>query len=498
MAQRPLYRDRHDAARAVVGALGALSGRRDLLVLGMPRGGVIVARAVADALAAPLDVIVARKLGVPGLPEVAFGAVAEGLQDATRDPVATYLGVPANVTSRIERRERAEVERRVRRYRGDRPPAEVEGRVVVLIDDGLATGATLRAAVLSLRARHPSRIVVAAPVGSAAGCGDLASLVDEVVVPATPEPFEMVSKWYDEFAPVSDDEVDRALRGESSGTPLRAAARDAAEEREVTVSLRAGHQALLADLGTAEDWMTPGSPPRGLVILAHGGGSSRQSYRNRYLAGCLRMAGWSTLRIDLLLPQEQLQDAESALHRFDVDTIADRLQCAVDWATGTSVPGAANVVLFGASTGAAAAAMAAVARPEVVRGVIARGGRVDLALPALPLLRTPILFIVGGADALTLRANRTAIRALRGDVTLRVVRGAGHTFEEPGAIGSVGTLAIDWLERRYSSGPGAAPAPWWRRLMRFAAGRSPVNVGGAFGANTGTGTSTEDSAGLRA
>ncbi|MEP7382080.1 MAG: phosphoribosyltransferase family protein [Gemmatimonadota bacterium] len=174
MAQRSIFRDRRHAGEALADALADIGNLDDVLVLGLPRGGVIVARAVADALCAPLDVIVARRLGVPGLPEVALGAIAEGTNDVTIDAVAWYLGVPAAIINRIAQRERREIERRVRRFRDGRPLPDVRGRVIVLVDDGLASGATLRAAVQSRRQQGVSRIIVACPVGSDAGILEVA------------------------------------------------------------------------------------------------------------------------------------------------------------------------------------------------------------------------------------------------------------------------------------------------------------------------------------
>ncbi len=466
MTQRPLYRDRQQAGEAVAEALAEYANRDDVMVLGLPRGGVVVARAVAELLRVPLDILVARKLGVPGMSEVAFGAIVEGEADATMDDVAWYLGLPTSLVSSIEAREHRELARRVARYRGQRPAADVKGRTVLLVDDGLATGATIRAAATSVRKKGAARVVVACPVGSTEGCSSVGSVVDRVVVLATPEPFGMVSDWYEDFAPVSDDAVVCALTGGSAPEVIEPSQEDATDERSVSIGIDDDAGSLSGDLGVPDESFAHGARARGLVIFAHGGGSSRQSYRNRFLAGWLRMAGWATLRVDLLLADEQERDLTSGVHRFDVALIGRRLTSAVDWAVRERVPGSANVVLFGASTGAAAAVIAAVARPGVVRGVVARGGRVDLAGEALQQLRAPILLIVGGSDADTVRWNRSAIRQLRGDVTLKIVRRAGHTFEEAGAIGAVGAHAINWLNRRYApSTANESAAGGWRRAI---------------------------------
>jgi dienelactone hydrolase len=197
----------------------------------------------------------------------------------------------------------------------------------------------------------------------------------------------------------------------------------------------------------AGDLGLPNAAPAGLVILAHGGGSSRNSYRNRYLAGRLRMAGWATLRIDLLLEQERAQDDIDGDARFDIPRLASRLARATEWAASERVPGAERLVLFGASTGATAALTVAAMRPDLVCGVASRGGRVDLADSALPAVRAPVLMVVGSADTDTLRLTRASAGLLAGTTCLTVVPGAGHTFEEPGALGAVGEHVVRWLGR---------------------------------------------------
>jgi putative phosphoribosyl transferase len=454
-----LYADRAAAGKAVataVAALGDVTRRRDVVVLGLPRGGIPVARAVADQLGAPLEAIVARKLGVPGLGEVAFGAIAEGRREIVEDSVRWYLGLPRRVVAPIVVRERRELDRRARLYRAGAPLPALRGRTVVLVDDGLASGATLRAAALAVRRERPARLIAAVPVASAMHRDDVRATVDELVATATPEPFETVSVWYDDFAPVTDAEVLRLL-GRSSDRSAVAAepSRDGTDEHEIGILVGRDETGdpgrMIGDLGL------PNARPAGLVILAHGGGSSRNSYRNRYLAARLRQAGWVTMRVDLLLEREQAEDAVDGDARFDIPRIATRLLRAVEWAAQESVPGARRIVLFGASTGAAAALVVAATRPDLVIGVVSRGGRVDLAGPALRAVRASVFMIVGGADADTLERTRESAPRLAGPSRLTVIPGAGHTFEEPGALGGVGEHVVRWLGRLgRSSGAGVA------------------------------------------
>lgn len=203
----PLFRDRTDAGRALAAALAHYVGRDDVVVLALPRGGVPVAYEVAQALGAPLDVFVVRKLGVPGHEELAMGAIATGGVLVLNDQVVSGLGIGEDTIRRVAEIEARELARREEAYRGERPAADVAGKVAVLVDDGLATGSTMRAAVAAVRLRNPAGIVVAVPTGAAPTCAELGQEVDEVVCRATPEPFRAVGQSYKDFSQTSDDEV---------------------------------------------------------------------------------------------------------------------------------------------------------------------------------------------------------------------------------------------------------------------------------------------------
>lgn len=204
------YRDRAAAGRVLAGHLGHLAGEPGLLVLGLPRGGVPVAHEVAQALGAPLDVLLARKLGVPHQPELAMGAIAAGGVRVLHQSVVDALAIPPDVIDAVAAREGAEVARREQSYRAGRAPLDIAGRTVVVVDDGLATGSTMRAAVAALRAQRAGRIVAAVPVGARETCQELAAEADEVVCPLTPAGFHAVGEWYDDFTQTTDDEI-RAL-----------------------------------------------------------------------------------------------------------------------------------------------------------------------------------------------------------------------------------------------------------------------------------------------
>ena len=204
------FRDRVHAGRRLAQHLLPYAGRPNLLVLGLPRGGVPVAAEVAEALDAPLDVFLVRKLGLPGHEELAMGAIASGGIRVLNPEVVNAVRVPGPVIDAVARREGAELERREREYRGDRPAPEIRGRTVLLVDDGLATGSTMRAAVAALQSEQPEKLVVAVPVAAPETCDAFREVVDDVVCAATPEPFYAVGLWYDDFSQTTDAEV-RAL-----------------------------------------------------------------------------------------------------------------------------------------------------------------------------------------------------------------------------------------------------------------------------------------------
>lgn len=201
------FRDRAEAGRALAAELTRYADDPDVRVLALPRGGVPVGFEVARALRAPLDVFVVRKLGLPGHEEYAMGAIASGGIAVLSDDVVERFGVSRAAVERVIESERVELERRERRYRGDRALPEVAGRTVLLVDDGLATGSTMRAAVAALRQEQPKRLVVAVPVAAAETCDELRDEVDEVVCAAMPEPFHAVGLWYDDFSQTTDAEV---------------------------------------------------------------------------------------------------------------------------------------------------------------------------------------------------------------------------------------------------------------------------------------------------
>jgi predicted phosphoribosyltransferase len=211
------FANRRHAGRVLATRLRAYAGRDDVLVLALPRGGVPVAYEVAQALGAALDVFVVRKLGVPRQPELAMGAIASGGIRVLNEDVVHWYRIPPDVIDAVARTEERELTRRELAYRGGRPAVPIAGKVVVLIDDGLATGSTMRAAIEAVRRLTPARVIVAVPVGAPETCGELRDVADEVVCARTPAPFSAVGVWYEDFSQTTDDEVTRLLRESGVG-----------------------------------------------------------------------------------------------------------------------------------------------------------------------------------------------------------------------------------------------------------------------------------------
>lgn len=426
-----LFTDRADAGQQLAEALRPLASS-DPVVLGLPRGGVPVAFRVAETLGAVLDVIVVRKLGVPYHPELGFGAIGEGGVRVISEDIVRRGGVSEADVAAVERAEETELLRRARAFRGDRLRVPLAGRTVIIVDDGIATGATALAACEVARAQGAARVVLAVPVAPPDAAERLGGRVDELVCLSAPHGFAAVGEWYRDFGQTPDEEVVSLL--------ARAAARDSSRSA-AEVAVEAGGVTLPGEL-------TPAGGTGALVVFAHGSGSSRHSPRNRSVAAALNRAGLGTLLFDLLTPAEEADRANV----FDIESLAGRLVDATAWVRRRT-PG--PVGLFGASTGAAAALRAAAAvgteRGAGIGAVVSRGGRPDLAGDSLGDVRAPTLLIVGGDDTRVLELNRQAQARLRCENRLDVVTGATHLFEEPGALDEVAELARDWFTRHLTT-----------------------------------------------
>lgn len=431
------FTNRVDAGRQLAEALRTLPDS-DLVVLGLPRGGVPVAAEVATELSAPLDVIIVRKLGVPFQPELAMGAIGEdGIRVRNEDVVHTAR-VTEQEFAAIEARERTELERRTHNYRGNRDRIDLRGRTALIVDDGIATGSTARAACQVARAHGAARIVLASPVAPPGAAERFADDADQTVFVDTPADFMAVGQFYADFSPTTDDEVIDILSKFADGSrPEPSTTKPTADDPPV----RDEHVTIPVGSVTLEGHLFVPEGAAGVVVFVHGSGSSRHSPRNRHVATVLNDASLATLLFDLLTPAEELDRANV----FDIELLAGRLAEVTKWVGDESGVAGLPLAYFGASTGAAAALWAAAASPDRVDAVVSRGGRPDLASARLDAVRTPTLLIVGGADTTVLGLNEEARAQLDCEAELTVVPDATHLFEEPGALERVARLAREWF-----------------------------------------------------
>ncbi len=426
-----LFADRADAGRQLA-ALLARYQEEATVVMAIPRGGVVVGYEVAQALEVPLGILPARKLGCPWNPEFAFGAIAPGSIRVLDDRAARLLGLSQEEIDRITTSEQAELERRERRFAVGLPRSRVSGKTVILVDDGVATSGTARAAIRSLRQQKPKAIVFAVPICQSSAAPSLQAEVDDFVCVAVPSEPRAVGYWYDDYSQVTDAEVAMLLEAVRDGDAART------PEIEVEIPVRdAVLKGVFALLPQA----------RGIVLFAHGSGSGRRSPRNRYMASQLQRAGLATLLIDLLTPEEEAIDQRTRKLRFDVDLLAGRLLAVTDWLSEDPRARGLPIGYFGASTGAAAALVAAARRPLLAAAIVSRGGRPDLAASSLADVCASTLLIVGGNDTDVLELNREVLELLTHEKRLEIVRGAGHLFEEPGALERVADLSTEWFSR---------------------------------------------------
>ncbi len=439
------FRDRETAGALLAERLSRYRGTNPL-VLAIPRGAVPMARIVAEALGGDLDVLLVRKIGAPDDPEFAIGAVAES-GEVVRN---TSAAAPAVGAEHVER----ETQRQLRAIRERRAlltpvhePVDPAGRTVIVVDDGVATGSTMTAALTVLRRAKPYRLVAAMAVAPPSTLARVAEAADDVVCLDAPLDFRAVGQFFDDFSPVSDDEVVATLRAfherrAAAGAKPAEPARAAGEEGRIDVQIPAARRISLE----GELVVPPGAA--GLVLFAHGSGSSRRSPRNTFVAERLRRRGLATLLMDLLTEEEDLVRER----RFDIDLLTERLEGATRWVAKRGDVGRLPLGYFGASTGAACALRAAADLPDRVGAVVSRGGRPDLAMAALDRVRAPTLLIVGGADDIVIDLNRTALARLTCEKKLEIVPRATHLFEEPGALERVAELAAAWFEAHLAHG----------------------------------------------
>ncbi|WP_439154196.1 erythromycin esterase family protein [Yoonia sp.] len=436
------FADRTDAGQQLAERLADMD-LRDPVVFALPRGGVPVGAEVARKLGAPLDLILVRKIGAPGNPEVALGAIAEGAADniLMNEDVRRLSGASDAFIQRAHTEQRAELERRKKRYLGKRARVDPAGCTAIVIDDGLATGATMKAALQSLKDNGASRIVVALPVAPESALAELTGLADDVVCLLRATTFRGVGAFYRDFGQLSDEEVIRQL---ARVTQVQDRPDDRISQRQVSIP----PVALAGELSVPQN-------AQAIIVFVHGSGSSRLSPRNQRVADDLNARGFATLLFDLLT-EEEAQDRRNV---FDIPLLAERVIEAMVWIGSEPDVADLPVGLFGASTGAAAALVAAAELRGRVGAIVSRGGRPDLAQPYLPQVQSPTLLIVGSLDHDVIALNEQALAALDCDKKLQIVPGAGHLFEEPGTLDLAIGHAGDWFVSHLASAEVRSAAP---------------------------------------
>lgn len=437
-----VFLDREDAGRRLSAALAHLR-HEDPVVLAVPCGGVEVGAQVARGLRASLDVVAVCRLGAPTRPDLAAGVLGEGGIWEPDLQVIADLHVAGHDLAEARRRVGAEVGERARRWRRGRRRTTLAGRVVVLVDDGMETGATMQTACRVVRAAGARRVVVAVPVASAQAVTRLGEIADEVVVLVMPAAFSALEKWYVALGPVPDEEVTRVL---SEGPAGRSCA-------EVRVPLAPG---------ALQGLLTIPPAAAGVVVLAYGPGADRAGSAD--IAQSLCHLGLATLLLDLLSPEEAARNAAAEagaggldpdglaerldVERLDVETLAGRLGVAVRWLAGEPGTAGLPVGLFGTGAGADAALVVATDPDAGIRAVVTCGALLAPAAARLPGVGAPTLLVVGGADTAVRHANEQAQARLGSANELVVVPGAGHLLEEPGALDAVAQVTSHWFAER--------------------------------------------------
>jgi putative phosphoribosyl transferase len=453
MVPRKLFRDRADAGKRLAAHLG--SHRHDSpLVLGLPRGGVPVAFEIARTLEAPLDVCVVRKLGAPLEPEHGIGAVGEdGTVYVDRESMRRFGVSEDELAASIEAK-RAAIDDEVERFRSGSAPLDVRGRTVIVVDDGVATGGTARAALLMLRSRGAGFIVLAVPVGASETLDELTAIADEIVCLHPEDTFYAVSPWYEDFTPTSEDTVRALLHLSQSG--MGSETRVPPRHSERVRATRDENVRIPIDDEWLDGRLTLPAEARGIVLLPHGGGRARAQHQ--HLARSLHEAKLATLRLDLLTQREDELDARIAHLRSDVALLASRLVTATDWTLQHTETRTLNLGYFGANVVAAAALIAAAHRPGDVGAIVARGGQLDLARGTLGDVQAPTLLLVGGLDAEILQLNRESLYFLTCKKRLEIVHDASHGFQEPGALELAAHAAAAWFVEHLRASESRATA----------------------------------------
>jgi putative phosphoribosyl transferase len=407
----------------------------DPLVLALPRGGVPVGAELAERLAADFDVLLVRKIGLPGHPETGVGAIAEDGHVFYDDRALARMRVPRQALSDTVASERDELDRRKRAYRGGRPDPRIAGRDCVVVDDGVATGGTARAALRMVRQAGPARLVLAVPVAAPEALESLREEADALVVLTAPDNFRAVGEWYRDFGQLSDDEVISVLSERERLHRRPDVAR--------AVRIRAGQVYLDGDL-------TMPAALRGVVVMAFGEGQSDPRWRAT--ASAMQRAGYATLLLDLLTPDEQGTDGIAG-GATDPQGLGERLSAAVNWLRRATDAASEPLGVLGSGAAAPAALLTAAERPQDVASVVVHGGRIDQAEPGLAGVRAPTLVLLESTDSFVRELGEWTRSRLGGPSELKVVSGAERLLRGDLGWRQVAVETLGWFDRTLSQRP---------------------------------------------
>ncbi len=415
--QPQIFRDRVDAGAQLAPLLKHYQDDSNVVVVGLARGGVVVAKEVARRLNVPLGVVAPRKVGAPGQLELAIGAIMESGESVWHQDLIAHLGVTKSyIDEAMAAQKRIASERNALFHAAK--PAVYKGRTVLLVDDGIATGATMLVVAKAMKNAQAKRVVIVAPVVSPRAIALLQPYADEIISIGDFGHYSSISVFYQNFAQVSDEEVCALL--ELTGS------------REVQCTRYGLKGTLTIPVGA-----------QGIVVFAHGSGSGRHSPRNQYVALFLNQHRLATFLVDLLTQEEEEVDNITRALRFDIPMLAERLIAIREWLKNDPIAHSFAVGYFGASTGAAAALIAAAKDP--VKAVVSRGGRPDLAAEFLEKVTAPTLLLVGSQDTQVIELNEAAYQMLSCEKQMELIPGATHLFEEPGTLEKVAQRSADWF-----------------------------------------------------